>query len=212
MNLVEETQNEYVTDGTEDVTELDPHVVRDGREQTQGEYVRFESTMYPASTDDPFAAELSHEPWGLDNDFEHVHPEQAEWWKVLSGELTVAVEGETHRLTEDEEITLPTDVPHRHWNPADRPTRVLWERRPAFRTEEWAESVYALAQAGKTDEEGVPNVLQVAVWIDEYPRETAYPTVAPVALQRATSRILAPIGRALGMKAAYSSETTDWSQ
>jgi hypothetical protein len=44
----------------------------------------------------------------------------------------------------------------------DRPIRVVWERHPAFRTEAWAESVDALAQAGKTDDEGVPSPLQIA--------------------------------------------------
>ena len=194
------------------LTDRNPHVVLQGPAETDGDLVRFESTMYPAPEADGNATDLSHERWGLDNDFEHVHPEQEERWEVRSGELRVTFEGTEQTLTEGEEITLPADVPHRHWNPTDEPIRVVWERRPAFETAEWAESVYALAQAGKTDEEGVPNGLQVAVWIDEYPRETAYPTVAPVALQRATSRILAPIGRALGMKAAYSSETTDWSQ
>jgi len=145
----------------------------------------------------------------LDNDFEHVHPEQEERLEVLSGELRVSLKGEEQTLTAGDEIALPSNVPHQHWNPTDEPVRVIWERRPPFRTEEWAESVYALAQAGKTDEEGVPNLLQVAVWIDAFPAETAYPTAVPVAVQKTLSSLLTPIGRFTGFEARYSRETID---
>ncbi|WP_436935157.1 cupin domain-containing protein [Halovenus marina] len=197
-----------MTEGFSNIAELNPHVVRDNAAETDGEFVRFESTMYPSSTDPTAARELSHEPWGLDNDFEHVHPEQEERWKVLAGKLRIAVDGDEQILEEGEETTLPSDVPHRHWNPTDRPIRVRWERRPAFQTEAWAESVYALAQAGKTNEEGVPDPLQIAVWIDAFPAETAYPTVAPVSIQKRLSALFAPVGRLAGYEAQYSRETT----
>lgn len=190
-----------------DIPDMNPHVVRKGRDETDGEFVRLESTMYPEPVDAPAAGDLSHEPWGLDNDFEHIHPDQTERWTVLRGELRVAVDGSEQTLTAGDEITLPADVPHRHWNPTDRPIRVAWERRPAFQTETWAESVYALAQAGKTDDEGVPNPLQIAVWIDAFPAATAYPTVVPITLQRRLASLLAPVGRFVGFDAAYSRET-----
>ncbi|WP_435064861.1 hypothetical protein [Halobaculum sp. EA56] len=73
-----------------------------------------------------------------------------------------------------------------------------------MRTEEWAESVYALAQAGKTNEEGAPGLLQSAVIFDEYPDTSVYLTVAPVFVQQAVSSALAPIGRLLGYEATHS--------
>jgi len=191
--------------GGTDWDDAEPFVVRAGAEETDGEYARFESTMYPDGP--PSESDLAHEPWGLDNDFEHVHPDQEERWAVVSGELRVEVDGEERTLTEGEEVTLPRAVPHRHWNPTDRPIRVVWERRPAHRTAEWAESVYALAQAGVTDAEGVPSLLQVAVWIDAYSAETAYPTVLPVAVQRTLAAMVAPLGRLFGLQATY--ERTD---
>jgi mannose-6-phosphate isomerase-like protein (cupin superfamily) len=196
----------YMTVEQQDVAAADPHVVRTGARETDGEFVQFESTMYPDSADSPAADELAHEPWGLDNDFEHIHPDQDERWEVLSGELRVTIDGEEHILEEGDEISLPRDVPHQHHNPTDEPIRVVWERRPAFQTEEWAESVYALAQAGETDDEGVPGPLQIAVWIDAYSKETAYPTVVPVGVQRTLSSLLAPVGRRLGYRATYSRE------
>lgn len=188
------------------IAEMDAHVVRKRAEETGGEFIRFESTMYPSSVNASAASELSHEPWGLDNDFEHIHPEQKERWEVLSGELQIELDGDEQTLTEGEEVTLQSNVPHRHYNPTNRPIRVVWERRPAFQTEEWAESVYALAQAGKTNDERVPNPLQIAVWIEEFPTETAYPAVVPVTVQKTVSSLLAPVGRLAGYEARYSRE------
>lgn len=181
-----------------------PHAVLAGPAETDGEYVRFESTMYPALNTDGKATDLSHERWGLDNDFEHVHPEQEERWEVQSGELRVAFEGTEQTLTEGEEITLPADVPHRHWNPTNEPIRVIWERHPAFETVEWAESVYALAQAGKTDEDGVPGILQSIVIFDEYSTENPYFAAVPVSVQKAAVSLLAPVGRLAGYEATHS--------
>ena len=191
------------------LTDRNPHVVLQGPAETDGELVRFESTMYPAPEADGNATDLSHERWGLDNDFEHVHPEQEERWEVRSGELRVTFEGTEQTLTEGEEITLPADVPHRHWNPTDEPIRVVWERRPAFETAEWAESVYALAQAGKTDEDGVPSVLQSVVIFDEYSTENPYFATVPVSVQKVAASLLAPVGRLVGYEPTHSREDFD---
>lgn len=193
----------------EHLTDLNPHVVLKGPAETDGEYVRFESTMYPGPDTERNVTELSHERWGIDNDFEHVHPEQEERWEVQSGELRISFDGTERTLTEGEEIVLPAGVPHRHWNPMDDPIRVVWERRPAFETVEWAESVYALAQAGKTDEDGVPGVLQSVVIFDEYSIENPYFAAVPVSVQKAAMALLAPVGRLAGYDATHSREDFD---
>ena len=43
---------------------------------------------------------------------EHVHPNQDESFKVLSGELTFKLGGDVRSLSEGEEITLPRGVAH----------------------------------------------------------------------------------------------------
>lgn len=188
------------------LAEADPFVVRKGAEETDGEFVRFEVTMYPSADNHISEVDLPHEKWSLDFDGEHIHPEQEERWKVLTGEFRVALEGEEHILNEGEEITLPTGVPHRHWNPTSQPIRLIWERRPAFHDEEWAESLYTLAQAGKTDEDGVPGTLQLAVITDEYPNESVYLTTLPVSIQKLLFSLLASIGRLMGYEATHSRE------
>ncbi len=180
-------------------TEEPPHVVLVSAEDTGGDYARFESTLHPSLAVED--TELNHARWGIDLTAEHVHPEQEEHIEVVAGEMQVEFNGETWTVTEGEDVTFPAGEPHRHWNDSDRPARIQWEVRPALRTEEWAESVYALAQAGKTDEEGAPGLLQSAVLLDEYPDTSVYLTVAPVSVQRVASSLLAPIGRLLGYEA-----------
>lgn len=197
-----------MTEAGQDSSTADPFVVRKSTEETGGEFVRFEATLYPHPGKSASRVDLPHERWGLDNDFEHVNPSQDERFEVLSGKLRVVFDGEERTLTDGDEVTIPANVPHRHWNPTGDPARVIWERRPANRTEEWAESVYALAQAGKTDEDGVPGLLQLAVILDEYPDDT-YPTTMPVGVQKALASILAPLGRAAGYEATHSREELD---
>ena len=188
--------------GTYEFSERDPLVVRKGTDETDGEFVRFEFTMYPTRNGTPVENALSHEPWGVDNDFEHLHTHQEERWEILSGKVRFVIEGGERTLGPGEDITIPEATPHRHWNPTDQPVRAIAERRPALRTEEWFESVYTLAQMGKTDETGTPNLLYLAVIFDEYPRET-YPAAPPVRLQRAIASVLAPVGRLFGLEATH---------
>lgn len=193
--------------GTRAVAEQEPFVVTKGADETDGEFVQFEATVCPPPGED-LAVDVPHERWGLDNGEEHVHPEQEEWFEVLAGELRVQYDGTTRTLTEGDEIALPADVPHTHWNPTNEPARVRWERRPALDSEEWLETAYVLAQAGRTDEDGAPGLLQTAVTYDEYPDDT-YLTAVPVGVQKALATVLAPIGRRLGLQATYSREELD---
>jgi len=193
---------------TVDFGTAEPHRVRTSADETDGERVRFESTLYPRNQDHPTAEELPHEPWSLDYKIEHVHPEQEEYWRVLSGTLGITVDGERHTLTEGEEMVLPDGVPHEHWNPNDEPARVVWERRPAFDDEGWAESLFALAQRGEVDENGVPGLLQLAVINDEFPNACVYLPTVPVRLQRVGFSALGTVGRLTGHEATHALDET----
>ncbi|MFB6073509.1 MAG: cupin domain-containing protein [Haloarculaceae archaeon] len=191
---------------SDDLASVDPHVVRKGAKETGGDFVRFESTMHPALDADDGDVDLPYNRWGIDFTARHVHPKQKERIEVVSGELQVTLADEKRTLTKGDDVTIPANTPHRHWNATARPVRVVWERHPPFQTEEWVESVYAHAQAGKTDEEGTPGWLQQAVFVDAYPNESPYLTSIPVRLQKLLFSILAPVGRLVGAKATYSRE------
>lgn len=187
-----------------DFEAADPHVVKKSPKETDGDFVRFESTLYPGSSQDSSRVDFPHERWSLDYKIKHVHPTQKERWEVVAGELGVTVDGDEQMLTAGEEVTLPAGVPHQHWNPAKEPARVIWERHPAYSDPEWAESLYTLAQRGQTDEDGVPNLLQLAVINSAYPNECVYLPSVPVRIQKIAFSALGAIGRLLGYKARHS--------
>lgn len=190
---------------TREVARAEPLEVTEHVDESDGEYVRFETTVHPAPDAEAPYVDLEHERFLIDNPDEHVHPHQQEVIEVLEGEYAVALEGTEHRLTEGEEITVPKGSPHRHWNPTNRPIRVAHEHHPARDSADHVAAMYALAQAGKTNEKGIPTLLQFAVINRAYPG-IAYTTAIPIAVQKALFAVLAPIGLVAGYDAAYSRE------
>ncbi|MEF8938234.1 MAG: cupin domain-containing protein [Salinivenus sp.] len=184
----------------QDLTEAEPFQITKSAEETGGEFVRFEATHYPAPGSAGTGEDLPFHRWANDNADEHVHPNQEERLKVLSGTYRVIIDGTEHTLTEGEEIVCPPNTPHRHFNPTAEPIRTLKEDRPARQSEAFFSALYALAQKGRADEEGLPPFLQFAVLQDAYPGH-AYMTDLPVEMQKAMFSALGPVGRHLGYRA-----------
>lgn len=174
--------------------EPDPLVITRETTEDDEDLVRFEATVHPAPDASIPDAGLDHRRFLIDNPDPHLHPRQHERIRVVDGEYAVAVEGDEQRLSTGETTTLPPDIPHRHWNPTSGSVRVVHEHRPGLRVDEHVETMYALAQAGRTNEQGIPNLLQFAVINDEF-RGLVYSADLPVGLQKVTNRVLAPIGR-----------------
>lgn len=197
-----------MTNSTENLAAIEPfELIRRG-EETDGEFVRVEVTLHPFPDGRENESALPHRRWIVDGIGDHFHPLQEEFFKVRAGELHV-VQGETEQtLTAGEEIALPANVPHSHWNPADRPARVLVEHRPARKSDALLETLYTLAQAGKTDETGTPNFLQSMVLQKAY-ADHAYAADVPLSAQKALATLFAPIGRLAGYRASYSVDEID---
>ena len=131
----------------------------------------------------------------------HYHPRQEERFEVLSGTLRAVVGGEERSYGPGEAFTVSPGTPHEMWS-EEEGVRVDWQTRPALRTEGFFETVWGLAQDGKTDESGRPGLLQAAVIARAYADEfrLARP---PWPVQRAVFGALAPVGRLLGCRAEY---------
>lgn len=153
---------------------------------TDGEFVRLEVVAEPGAPGPP----------------EHVHEHQEEYFSVRAGTLAGSVDGEPFRLKAGEDLTVWPGTPHEWGNGGDDELRVLIEVRPARRFEEVLEVFYGLARDGKTDEEGLPNLLQLAVIGQEY-WEDNHVTSPPSLVQKVMFVVLAPIGRRLGYKPYY---------
>lgn len=132
---------------------------------------------------------------------EHVHERQNETYNVLSGALTITLDDTERTLEAGEQITLPAGVPHYHGNPPDTTTRFLYEVRPPSAIDALLRTFAALARDGRTDAEGLPNLLQTAVILDAYPG--TYETGLPIPIQKWLFKLLAPIGRHRGYRTDY---------
>jgi hypothetical protein len=73
---------------------------------------------------------------------------------------------------------------------------------PAGRFEAMIANLFGLAQDGKTNAKGMPNLLQLALLAREF-EDVLYFTKPPRALQKILFAILAPIASLLGYKGSY---------
>jgi quercetin dioxygenase-like cupin family protein len=134
----------------------------------------------------------------------HVHPRQEERFKAVSGSFGVQVRDERRWLTEGEEVIVPPGTPHRWWNDSnDEEAHVSVDLRPALNSEVFFETLYGLAQDGKTDENGAPGLLQQAVTLHGINRGEIYLASPPVPVQKVILAVLAPVGRLLGYRDYY---------
>jgi quercetin dioxygenase-like cupin family protein len=132
----------------------------------------------------------------------HLHPHQEETFRVLQGALRTTIDGRERTFGPGEAFVVPPGTPHTMHADADEPTRFLWEVRPALRTEDFFETIWGLARAGRTNARGTPTVLQGAVLMRAYAAEFRL-VRPPRFVQRPLFAVLAAIGRALGYRARY---------
>lgn len=76
---------------------------------------------------------------------EHLHPSQTEHFEVLEGSMRTIVGGEERVYGPGEPFEVPAGTPHQM--SAEGPTRMRWEVRPALRTADFFERLYAMIAA-----------------------------------------------------------------
>ncbi len=132
----------------------------------------------------------------------HYHPSQEERFEVVSGEMLTHVDGVERTYGAGETFVLPPDSRHSMHNAGSEEAHVIWQTRPALKTEALFETMWGLARDGKINPKGVPNLLRVAVLMREYQDEfrLAQP---PFAIQKPLFGLLAPIGNLLGYRGRY---------
>ena len=134
---------------------------------------------------------------------EHIHPLQEEHFEIVSGNIKFRINGIERELHAGETATIPPGTPHLWWNDGDQEAHVLVEFRPALRFEEFLETFFGLAQAGKVDKKtGLPNLLVMALVFQEFKNEI-YPAQPPVVVQRVLFGLLGAIGRLCGYQSVY---------
>ena len=132
----------------------------------------------------------------------HVHPQQEERFQVLRGTVGFRSGREKRVLGPGERLTVPAGTPHKFWNAGDGVAHFVCEIRPALQFEQLIETMFALADDGKTNRKGMPNPLRLAVIAREH-FDTVRLPFPPAVLQRAGLALGAPFGRLLGYRATY---------
>ncbi len=82
----------------------------------------------------------------------HFHPDQEETFTVLSGAVETVVDGEPRTLREGDVLVIPAGTPHVFGGHATEPGTVRWETRPALRTREFFERMFAALEASANPE------------------------------------------------------------
>ena len=118
---------------------------------TDGGYVEVEQTYPPHSAKPP----------------NHLHPQQAEHFTVLSGALHALVDGVEHDLAAGGVLEVPVGAPHQMWATADEPTTVIWRTTPALRTDQFYCDLWQAA----ADNEFQPDVMAAYAVTQRYPDE-----------------------------------------
>jgi quercetin dioxygenase-like cupin family protein len=157
--------------------------------ETNGEYVLFECFVKPSG----FVAAA------------HVHPLQEERFEVLDGSVSFRIDGQMLTASPGEVVLVAAGRKHQFWNAGDEEVRFACEVRPALQFEQLIDTMFSLAQAGKTNKKGMPNPLRLAV-IAQAHFDTVRLPFPPVWMQRIGLALGAPLGRLLGYGATFEFE------
>jgi quercetin dioxygenase-like cupin family protein len=131
----------------------------------------------------------------------HYHALQDESFEVISGTITVLVDGQTKTLSAGEKITLPKNVPHNHYNDDNTAVTYIHSVTPALDFDYLIENLVGLAADGKSNN-GKYGLVQEMVSL-KYLDSKSYLADIPVGIQKVLINTIAPIGRLLGYRAIY---------
>ena len=132
----------------------------------------------------------------------HYHPFQVEDFTVLSGQLTVRMDGQLKILKQGDTLHIPKNKVHSMWNDTDGKTIVNWKVQPAMDTDNLLETATGLAIDGKTNDDGMPNILQVALMANKY-SDVFRLSKPPFAVQKILFIILTPFSYLFGYRPTY---------
>src|SRR5215831_4287256 len=125
---------------------------------------------------------------------EHLHPAIEERFTVLRGRVGFRLAGRESIAEPGIMLIAPARVPHDWWNAGPEEALVRVEIRPAARFEAFLKNAFGLAQDGKVNRRGMPNLLQLAIFAREFDDVIQF-THPPRAMQRLLFGLLAPLAR-----------------
>jgi quercetin dioxygenase-like cupin family protein len=133
---------------------------------------------------------------------EHIHPAIEESFTVVRGRVDFRLNGRESIAELDRPLHVPAGVAHDWWNAGEEEAHIIVEIRPGERFEKMVRNLFGLAQDGKTNSKGMPNLLQAAIFAREF-SDVLYFTKPPLLVQRLLFGALAAIARAMGYRGSY---------
>jgi quercetin dioxygenase-like cupin family protein len=134
----------------------------------------------------------------------HVHPIQEERFEVVTGTLRFRRGPRIITAGAGDSVVIPPGTIHAFKNADNAPVHVRVEVRPALRMEELLETTAALAIEGRTTAAGLPNPLDLALFMREFEAEVRA-ALAPAPAVRAVMAPLAWLARRRGLDSLYRS-------
>jgi len=130
----------------------------------------------------------------------HIHLQCEERFEVVKGCLGVVLDSERRVLEAGDQVHIPPGTPHTFWNAGDDELRFITDVRPPGQLQTYWETVFGLAEDGKVDKNGRPNLLQLAVVAS---LADSYAPNVPIPVSKFIMKALGAFGRLLGYKARY---------
>jgi len=144
---------------------------------------------------------------------EHVHPAIEERFLVLRGRVGFSLGSKKSEAVAGQSVLVPAGVVHDWWNAGAEEALVRVEIRPGARFQAMVLNLFGLAQDGKTDRKGMPNLLQLAMIAREF-SDVVWFTRPPRVVQKAVFGLLVPLARLCGYRGSYDKYLTlapsDW--
>jgi mannose-6-phosphate isomerase-like protein (cupin superfamily) len=132
-----------------------------------GARVWVEDVATETLNDVPITTESEFLP-GADSGF-HMHPRQDETYQIISGTLDLWLDGEWHRLSDGQSLSIPRGSRHAFRNSSGKPVRVINTHAPGLRFIEYLEGMERLIHEGKlTGLSGFKNTLYVSLYVTRY--------------------------------------------
>ena len=125
---------------------------------------------------------------------EHTHRRSEARFELLAGWMGLELGGRRRTLAAGDGATVPPGMPHRWRAEGDTELHFLAELAPPLRVELMTETLCRLARRGKTDRNGQPRLLDLAVFAREFEDELEVSRL-PRPLQRPLFAALAGVAR-----------------
>lgn len=87
---------------------------------------------------------------------DHIHILQEESFKVLSGRMTYFLDGEQHYVNAGEEVVLPRNKAHNHYNTENQPAEYIQTISPGIDVDLFLENLFGMINDGKVKNGKLP--------------------------------------------------------